>query len=54
MKITPFQLALKNELSRLEQLTCQTEQSSFQAMHYSRPIKSKSFLLQLFGYRISF
>ena len=53
MKITPFQQALKTELSRLERLSQQSNQASSLLSRnflpsFSKPIKSRSFLVQLF------
>lgn len=58
MKITPFQLALKNEINRIERLSNNYSQGnhSLVAYTYVKPIKPSNFLLQLFrnSLRISF
>jgi hypothetical protein len=55
MKNTPFQLALKNELSRLEQLSNEYAQGnhSLVACAQYKPIKQGGFLVQLFRGRIN-
>lgn len=58
MKNTPFQLALKNEINRLERLSNDYIQGnhSLIACAQIKPIKQSNFLLQLFrnSLRISF
>jgi hypothetical protein len=55
MKNTPFQIALRNELSRLEQLSGDYVQGnhSLVSCAQAKPIKQGGFLLQLFRGRIS-
>lgn len=50
MKITPFQLALKNEISRLEQLSHEYTEGNHAliACAQYKPIKQTNFLVQLF------
>ncbi len=53
MKITPFQQALKNELTRLEQFTQpRHENHNLVLFCAGRPTKQRHFLLQFF--RLSF
>ncbi|GEM_PF-2106830 len=60
MKTTPFQLTLKNELSRLERLSYDNDRTSFSLLSLSRsfgrhkPTKNKHFLLQFFQQVLSF